>query len=76
MAKPTADEDAAERIGSAIDGQLVKIDRELAELADAQTRTADLTATRATLVAEKARIEGRRPPRGNGQPDRTPREDQ
>jgi hypothetical protein len=59
--KPTPDQSAAEKIGRAIDGQIFRLDAEDAQLAQASQRRADIAAERAVLVAEKAKIDPRRP---------------
>lgn len=62
----TADEKAAEVQGRSIEGRIFRIDAELAELAQASTKIADLQAERAVLVADLAKVAGRRPPRERG----------
>lgn len=59
----TPDNEVAERIGRAIDGQILRLQEERAHLALAQTRIADIDARLAILQAEKTRIDSRRPPR-------------
>lgn len=61
--KNTPDQDAAEKIGRAIDGQLFKLAAERATLVQAAARIVDIDAEAAVLQTEKARIEGRRPPK-------------
>ena len=61
--KPTIDEDVAERIGSAIDGQIFRLEQEKIPLLNAAERLAEIDATIASLQAEKVRIDPRRKPR-------------
>ncbi len=58
---PTPQENAADKIGRAIDGQIFKLTEERKELAKAETRIQEIDAELAELQAEKARIEPRRP---------------
>lgn len=62
----TPDQDAAEISGRAIDGKLAAIDDELARLANAATRIAELQAFRTALLRDKAAVDPRRPLRASG----------
>lgn len=61
--KPTPDQSAAERIGRAIDEQIATLGIERETLLLAAQRIAEIDATLAVLVTEKAKYEGRRPPK-------------
>lgn len=59
----TPDQKAADKIGRAIDGQLFRLQEERTALLSAMARIQEIDAEVAVLQAEKARIDGRRPPR-------------
>lgn len=63
--KPTPDQVAAETIGRSIDGHLFRLqqERELVLPAAAAARLVDIDAEIAALLAEKQKIDGRRPPK-------------
>lgn len=73
----TADQNAADKLGRAIDGQIAKLSGERAALLLAPARIAEIDAELAILTVEKARIDPRRPvvaasvPIGNVLPART-----
>lgn len=58
----TADQSAAEKLGRAIDGQIVRLNSERAILAAGPARIVDIDAELAILQTEKVRIDPRRPP--------------
>lgn len=59
----TADQKAAEKIGRAIDGQIFRLQDERTTLMAAQARILEIDAEITVLQTEKARIDGRRPPK-------------
>jgi hypothetical protein len=58
----TADQEAAEKIGRAIDGQIFRLQQERATLLGAAARITEINAQLVVLQVEKARIDLRRPP--------------
>jgi hypothetical protein len=58
----TSDQEVAEKIGRAIDGQMLRLNEEKTTLLAASTRIAAIDGELAVLAAEKARIDARRPP--------------
>jgi hypothetical protein len=59
----TPDQNAAEKIGRAIDGQIFRLQEERLSLQTAAARIIDIDAEVAALQLEKVRIDPRRPPR-------------
>jgi hypothetical protein len=59
----TPDQNAAEKIGSAIDGQIFRLKQEREDLLKATARIAEIDAELAVLEAEGAKIQPRRPPK-------------
>lgn len=68
----TPDQKAADKIGRAIDGQIITLQRERLVLERAAERIAEIDAELAVLLAEKTRIDDRRPPRPAPGGDRGP----
>ena len=58
----TADQAAADRIGRAIDGQILQLSAEKTQLLAAPARIVEIDAQLAILQNEKTRIDPRRPP--------------
>ncbi len=66
----TPDQEVAEKVGRAVDGQIYRLQEERRALERAAARIAAIDAELAILQTEKTRIDGRRPPRpdrGQGQ---------
>lgn len=61
--KATPDESAAEKIASAIEGQLYRLNEERTTLLAAATRIADIDAEVTVLQSELDKITGRRKPK-------------
>ncbi len=59
----TPDNEVAEKIGRAVDGQIFRLQEERRMLERAAERIAQIDAELVILTNEKARIDGRRPPR-------------
>lgn len=64
----TTDQDVAEKIGRAIDGQIFRLQAEKDLLTGAGPRIAAINAELAGLQLEKTRIDARRPPVVPGPP--------
>lgn len=58
--KPTADQSVAEKIGRAIDGQILRLNEERTGLLAAAARIAEIEAELAVLVSEQSKINPRR----------------
>lgn len=58
----TPDQAVADKIGRAIDGQILQLQAERAVLVGAAARIAEIDAEVAVLQNEKTRIDARRPP--------------
>ncbi len=65
----TPDNQVAEKIGRAIDGQIFRLQEERAILLGAAARIAAIDAELVILQQEKARIDDRRPPHPNPNPN-------
>jgi hypothetical protein len=59
----TPDQEAAEKIGRAIDGQIFRLGVERATLLGAAARITEIDAELAILQVEKSKIDSRRPPK-------------
>jgi hypothetical protein len=68
----TPDQNAAEKIGRAIDGQILALQSERDTLTLATARIAEIDAELTVLAAEQSKIAGRRPPKSAGPPGATP----
>ena len=61
--KQTPDQLAADKIGDAIDGQILRLNEERAAIVAGPDRLAEIDATLAVLTSEKQKIDPRRPPK-------------